>query len=325
MSEVQRAIQRWLDRLREQVEDIRQWWSERDPQTQLLLVYLRRALSNYVRYDARRAAALAYYSVFSIFPLTLLLAIGISQVLGAAVAQEQIANALNLFLPEAEITELLIRNINQAMNQNRSFGLVAFVGLVWAGLGVFTNVTSALDLIFNVPRNRSLWRQRLVAVAMVVILVVLITTSFLVSGVIALLSLLFINTSSTWLTIASIFLPLGLNMMIFLLLFRYVPARPVHWDAIWPAAILGAVGFELARRAFNWYLANLANFQVIYGSITAVIVLLFWAYLLSSLFLFSAELCAQMNEWLEAREDAEEPAIEMLPPGMEPGDRLEIH
>jgi membrane protein len=301
---------------------LRQWWSQRDPQTLLLMVYMRRAVANYARYDARRAAALAYYTVFSIFPLTLLLAIGISQVLGTAVAQEQIGNALNLFIPETGITDLLLSNINQAMRQTTSFGLVAFVGLAWAGLGVFTNVTSALDLIFNVPHNRSLWRQRLVALVMVVILVVLITTSFLASGVISLLSLLFINGSSTWLIIASIFLPLGLNMMIFLLLFRYVPARPVHWDAIWPAAILGSAGFELARRAFSWYLANLANFQVIYGSITAVIVLLFWAYLLASVFLFSAELCAQMNEWLEARSDDD--PLDHLSPSLGPGDRPEL-
>ena len=67
-------------------------------------------------------------------------------------------------------------------------------------------------------------------------LIILITASFLASGVIAVISLLFANQSSTWLTVASIFLPLGLNIMIFLLLFRYVPSRPVHWDAIWPAA-----------------------------------------------------------------------------------------
>lgn len=291
------------------------WWSRRDPQTQLLLAYVGQALTNFGRYGSRRAAALAYYTVFSIFPLTLLLAIGISRLLGSAVAQEQIANALNLFLPQSDLSNLLLNNINQALRQNTSFGLVALAGLIWSALGLFSNVSSSLDLIFHVPRNRSLWRQRLVAVLMALALVVLIIASFLTSGVIALISLLFVNQVSTWLTVASIFLPLGLNMMMFLLLFRYVPARPVHWDAIWPAAILGGVGFELAKRAFGWYLANFANYQVVYGSIAAVIVLLFWAYLIASIFLFSAELCAQMNEWLDVRDERQIQVVKKLPPG----------
>ena len=298
------------------LKSVRSWWSDRDPQTQMFLVYIRRAISNFFRYDARRAAALAYYMVFSIFPLTLLLAIGISQFLGTAVAQEQIANALALFLPDESATNLLLGNINQALSQNTSFGLVAVAGLIWAGLGLFTNVTSALDLIFDVPQSRSLWRQRMVAVVMIVILVVLVIASFLTSGVIALISALFFSRPATWLSVASVFLPLGLNMIIFLMLFRYVPSRSVHWDAIWPASVFGAAGFELAKYGFRWYLANLANFQVIYGSITAVIVLLFWGYLLASIFLFSAELCAQINEWLEARDHVSEPDLKQLPPGL---------
>jgi membrane protein len=298
------------------VQKLRTWWSRRDPQTQLMLIYLRQALTNFGRYGSRRAAALAYYTVFSIFPLTLLFAIGISRLLGAAVAQEQIANALNLFLPESDLSGVLLNSIDQALRQNTSFGLVALVGLAWSGLGLFSNVTSSLDMIFDVPRNRSIWRQRVVALLMTLILIVLITTSFLASGVIAVISLLFANQFSTWLTIASIFLPMGLSIMIFLLLFRYVPSRPVHWDAIWPAAILGGVGFELAKRGFGWYLASFANYQVVYGSIAAVIVLLFWAYLLASIFLFSAELCAQMNEWLDARDARQVQIVKKLPPGL---------
>ena len=295
---------------------LRLWWSRRDPQTQLLSIYLRQAVANFGRYGSRHAAALAYYTVFSIFPLTLLFAIATGRVVGTAVAQEQIGNGLNLFLPESDLSGLLLDSINQSLEQNTSFGLVALAGLVWSGLGLFSNMTTSLDMIFDVPRNRSLWRQRLLALSMMFILVVLITASFLASGVIALISLLFINQHSTWLTAASIFLPLGLNMMIFLLLFRYVPSRPVHWDAIWPASILGGVGFELAKRGFGWYLANFANYQVVYGSIAAVIILLFWAYLLASIFLFSAELCAQLNEWLDVRDARDTQPVKSLPPGL---------
>jgi membrane protein len=276
---------------------IRQWWSARDVATRLLPLYIWRAVDNFGKYGSRRAAALAYFTIFSIFPLSLLLAVTISRVLGAAVAQDQIAQALTLFLPEAQVSQLLLDSISQALEQNVSFTIVALAGLVWSGLGLFSNITSSLDLIFQVPISRSIWRQRLVAVVMILILIVLVTASFLTSGVLQLVSIILV-TRHTWIDIAIFFVPLGLNMVIFLLLFRFVPARYVYWDAVWPAAIFGAVGWELAKAGFRWYLENLANYQIVYGSIATVIVLLFWAYLLASIFLFSAELCAQLNEWV---------------------------
>jgi membrane protein len=132
---------------------------------------------------------------------------------------------------------------------------------------------------------------------MILVLIVLVTASFVTSGVLSLISALLVSRPSVWVTAAQVFLPLGVNMMIFVLLFRFVPARRVYWDAVWPAALFGALGWELAKAGFGWYLRNLGGFQVIYGSIATVIVLLFWAYLLASVFIFSAELCAQLNEW----------------------------
>lgn len=296
MRRIRVALVNWL-------ESRRVWWEERDPETRQLAVYVARALSNFNRYGSRWAAALAYYTVFSIFPLALLIAIGISRVLGAAAAQQQISSAFALFLPpDSQVSALLLDSLQLALEQDTPFGLIALVSLGWSGLGLFTNMTASLDLIFRVPKSRSLWRQRLVALAMMLILVFLVTTSFVTSGVITLLSIITLSRPGMWLSIAALFLPFSLTMLIFLLLFRFVPARAVHWDAIWPAALFGAFGFELAKRGFSWYLANFANYQVVYGSIAAVIVLLFWAYLLASIFLLSAEMCAQLNEWLIERE-----------------------
>jgi membrane protein len=305
-----------MRRLAKPLRNITQWWRQQDPATRLFFLYVRQAITNFTRYGSRRAAALAYYAIFSIFPLTLLLAIGISRIVGTTIAQEQIGNALALFLPESSETVTLFQDsIQRAMDQNTSFGIIALAGLIWAGSGLFTNVASSLDLIFHVPQARSLWRQRLVALLMIMTLIVLVTASFITSGIIGLLSIFFLNRPGLWLTVASVFLPLSLNMMMFVLLFRFVPLRTVHWDAIWPAAILGAVGFELAKRAFAFYLANFANYQVVYGSITAVIILLFWTYLLASIFLFSAELCAQLNEWFVLRDqEGGFPALEASSP-----------
>ena len=273
-------------------------WGKHNPYMRTLPIYLWRAVTNFFRdgIGMRSSAALAFYAILSIFPLTLLLAVGISRIVGPAVAQEQIANGLSLFLPEQTVA-LLQDNLADALIQGRQFGLVAIVGLLWAATGLFSNLTFSLDLIFQVPSSRSLWRQRVIAALMALMLIVLVAASFLTAGILRLVQAALLNQPNVWVTISSYFLPIGLNMVIFAMLFRYVPARYVYWDAVWPAAIFGALGWELARWGFGLFITNIANYQFVYGGIATVIVLQFWAYVISTVFLFSAELCARLNEW----------------------------
>lgn len=288
------------------------WWANHPAMTRALPNYLARAISNFFSYGARQAAALSYYAIFSIFPLTLLLTIVISRVITPVfepvIAAQQIEFSIEPFLPPAatQTLQLFEENLTQALEQGASFSLIAVIGLIWSGLGLFSNITSSLDFIFHVPSSRSIWKQRLVAVIMAMVLIILLATSFLTSAVLRLVSALLLERPTIWVNIGTIFLPLGLNMVIFALLFRYVPARRVHWDAVWPAAIFGGIGWELAKWGFGWYLTNLANYQFIYGTLSTAIILLFWAYLIASIFLLSAELCAQLNEWLLDRRWQEE-------------------
>jgi membrane protein len=278
------------------------------PSNRALPAHLWRAITNFAEYGTRNAAALAYYAVFSVFPLTLLLAVLISGTLGPTVAQEQISAGLVMFLPEeTEAINLLRDSVGQALEQSREFGLVALGGLVWSALGLFSNLTSALDRVFQVPTSRSLWRQRALAFLMTVALIALVITSIITSGVLRLVDALLVANPSIWVRIGTFFLPLGLNMLIFVLLFRYVPARHVDWDAIWPVAILGALALELAKAAFAWYLANFSNFQFVYGGIATVIVLMLWAFLMACILLICAEICAQLNLWFNGPDD--EPRI----------------
>lgn len=283
---------------------LRYQWLRLPAATRSLPVHMWQAIMNFKRHGTRQAAALSYYAVFSVFPLILLLAVVVSEAVGPAVAQEKIMEGLILFLPEETDTITLIHSsIEQALNQSGSFGLIAGVGLIWSALGLFSNLTSALDRIFQVPASRSMWVERVMAFVMTLGLIVLVATSFIASGVLRLIDALLLASPNIWIRIGMLFLPFGLNMVIFVMLFRYVPARYVNWDAIWPAAILGGVALELGKAAFAWYLTNLAEFQFVYGSIATVIVLMLWAYLMAGIFLISAEICSQLNLWFLSQQE----------------------
>jgi len=274
------------------------WWSKRSATTRALPIILLTTLRSFGRYSSRGAAALAFFALFSLFPLMLLLAVLIGGLLEPAAAQEQIANGLRMFLPEDQATVDFVQDILvQSLEQSNSFGIVAIMTMAWSSLSLFSNLTASLDEIFRVPKGRNIWKLRLQAIGISLALVVLVIATFLTSGVLRLLSVLLLDQPSLWLSIGIRFLPFGLDVVIFALLFRFVPATYVHWDAVLPAALLGAAGWELAKSGFNYYLTNLGGFQFVYGGIATVIVFLFWAYLIAAIFLFSAEFCARLNDW----------------------------
>lgn len=298
-NEFKSLIARLLQTLNQVLGPLHAQWERLSPPMRALPIHLWRAIMNFKNHGFRNAAALSYYAVFSVFPLSLLLAVAFTSALGPAVAQEQIAQGLSLFIPQETQTITLIQdNIAQAVEQSASFGLIGLAGLIWSALGLFSNLTSALDRIFQVPSSRGVWRERVQAFLMTLALIGLVAMSFIASGVLSLLDATVFATPSIWIRIGIVFLPLGLNLVIFVLLFRFVPARYVNWDAIWPAAILGAITLEGAKTAFQIYLANIATFQVVYGGLATAILLLLWAYLTACIFLIAAEICSQLNLWM---------------------------
>ena len=298
----------WRYTLQRQIKEIlraqpivraRESWLRLPPATRALPRHLWRTVINFKNHGVRNAAALSYYAVFSVFPLILFLAVGVGSILGPTVASEQIAEGVRLFLPqEARTINLIQESVEQAVQQSFSFGIVALAGLTWSALGLFSNLTSSLDRIFQVPASRGMWKERVLAFFMTLGLIALVAMSFITSGVLSLLDAVLLNAPPVWISIGTFFLPFGLNLLIFVILFRVVPARHVNWDAVWPAAILGAIVLEAAKNLFAWYLTNLADFQLVYGGIATVIVLLLWAYLTACIFLICAELCSQLNLWM---------------------------
>ncbi len=81
--------------------------------------------------------------------------------------------------------------------------------------------------------------------------------------------------------------------MTFGLLYRFVPATTVRLRDVWFGAVVAALGFELVKNGFAFYLRHIANYDIIYGSLGTIVAFLFLVYLSSLVFLFGAELAAE--------------------------------
>lgn len=262
---------------------------------------LYRAGDNFIKYGGlREAAALSYYTLFSVFPLLLLLIAGIGWLLGPATAGNQIEDFLRLFLPGPTATEINI-TIERFVAEGSSASLIASVTFIWSALGLFSNLEAALSRTFRDTSQRPWWQRRINGILMVISLGILLVANIVTGLLFSFLDLLFLNRDNLWLEILGIFVPFGFSMGIFAMLYRWVPRKHVGWDAIWPAALLGGVAWELAKRAFGYYLETLANLSVVYGSITTVIIFMLWAYYTSAILLFFAEFCVSLADYLDQR------------------------
>jgi membrane protein len=265
---------------------------------------------------AQAAAAIAYYALFSIFPLLLFLVAIASSVLKSPEIQDQIMRYVQEFLPGFE--ELVQTNIDQALYLRGTVGLVGMIGLLWAALAVFSVVTNNISLAWRNAELRNYLELRLMAVAMVGSLVVLMVLASLFTAITDILSSfqvpvfgsVSIHDSILW-QLASRYIPKIVVFVSSLLLYWWAPNTTVKWrEAAW-GALLATVGFELAKTGFQWYLSSrFARQALVYGSLGTVIALMLWIYVTAMVLLLGAHLSAAIGHHREAKqkEDASDEA-----------------
>jgi membrane protein len=245
------------------------------------------------------AAGMAYYTLFSLFPLVLALIFVGSFFVESRDVQERVVQAVTRFVP---ISHQLIRsNIEEVLEQRRTVGLVGLVGLFWSGTGVFTILLNQLTSAWPEAEERGFVERRLMGTVTGVlgVVVVVFLLSFLSAPLLDLLGDLGLGLPVVdWALATAIGLgmPALVTFLMFTALYRWGPNADVGWrEAIWPALFV-AVTWQVAQRVFTWYVSSgLVRYQLVYGSLGAVVALLLWIYISSVLVLFGAHLGAVMG------------------------------
>lgn len=257
---------------------------------------------------AQSAAAIAYYALFSIFPLLLFLLAIASSFLKSPNVQDQILKYVQEFLPGFE--ELVESNIQQALSLRGTVGAVGMVGLLWAAMSVFSAVAYNISRAWRNARSRNFLELRLIAIVIVGGLVVLMVLASLFTAINDILSefkvpvfgSVSIHDSMLW-RVGSQYIPLFLIFISFLFLYWWAPGTKVKWrEAAW-GAIVATIGFELAKKGFGWYLTSGFYRQaLVYGSLGTVIALMLWIYVSALVILFGAHISAAIGHRREANE-----------------------
>lgn len=255
------------------------------------------------------AAALAYFSLFSFFPLLIFTTMIASTWLGSILDRGEIIAQLNFLAPA--LAYLLERQLQRIVGMEFAITGLSIVSLVWSSSSIFFVLTRTLDRIWEVARRPS-WQHRGMALGSVFVISALLLLASIAHGAVATFFDYFTPTQLRQLTrFASQAAALGVGIALFAVLYRFLPHERVHWRDIWPGALTGGLLWELVKRIFFFYattyLAQPNLTELIYGSLATIIAFLAWAYASAIIFIFGAHLnvayCRRLRAVMAVRKE----------------------
>ncbi|MBP7997906.1 MAG: YihY/virulence factor BrkB family protein [Chloroflexi bacterium] len=236
------------------------------------------------------AASIAYFTLFSLFPL-ILLAVAIASLwLDPLTIEGDILAQLEFIAPG--IRALLGDNLVQIVAARSTITSLAVITFLWGSSNIFWGLTRTLDEIWSVDGQRSGWRHRGLAILLALGLTVLLLVASLSQSATSIVLNRFVpEVWQRYRAFTSMLFSVGLDVFLFGLLYLYVPHRKLRWRDVIPGAIAGGVLWELAKRVFVLFLTSyLTLTNLLYGSVTALMAFLFWSYSTGLIFQFGAYL-----------------------------------
>lgn len=259
---------------------------------------LKETASEWMEDNAMRlAAALAYYTVFSLAPL-MLAAIGIAGlVFGHEAATGKIFAELNS-VAGPRVASAVQEMVAAADKPAAGYGaaLLGFAMGLFGASGVFGELMGSLNQIWGVTTQSGggiwLWiKGRFLSIGMVMGVCFLLLVSLLANTMLAtVIDYGFSHFAAAALIgqVVTFVLSLGLVMVLFACMFKFLPATHVEWRDVWPGAGVTALLFTLGKFGLEQYLAR-SDPASGYGAAGALALLLVWVYYSAQIFFFGAE------------------------------------
>ncbi|UCF19729.1 MAG: YihY/virulence factor BrkB family protein [Gemmatimonadota bacterium] len=197
--------------------------------------------------------------------------------------------------------------IRQALRRDQAVGLISFVAFVWFATRLFGSVRAVLREIFDLRQSRGPIQGKIFDAEMVLVSSVLVILNIgitIAANLAKTRSFEFLGLTPERLGIAEAVTAqvtaLAFIFLLFLLLYKYVPARRIPWRMAVTAAAFTAICWELLKLGFAFYLTRIADYRSIYGGLATLVLVVIWVYYLSIVFVLGAEV-AQVHELRRVR------------------------
>lgn len=252
------------------------------------------------------AASIAYYALLSLFPLMLLGLSVLGEMTTDAADRDAVVRFVFRYFPRQ--FGFIQGQLDAFQTTPVTFGFWGIVGLLWGSLGVFNAITSAVNHAWAVEKRRSFLKHRLVGIVMMICAGLALMLGLVIASVVRLAETRLGEPMmhAPWLDnftgAFGSYLATLLLIGCVALVFYFIPNTRVRFRDVWPGAILVGLLWRSALSLFSWYAADLATWNVIHGSIAAVVVFLLWIYISAVILIYGVEMTASYARLQDAAE-----------------------
>jgi membrane protein len=242
----------------------------------------------------RMAAAIAFYTVFSITPIVVIAYQAAAAVFGPEAAlQEILSQAATLIGAEGASGIRLLIDHAPARAVSTTATVIGLATMLFAATGVFSELKDSLNTIWEVQAKPGLGilefaRYRVFGFAMVLVIWFLMLVSLLISAALASLAQLAAANAGGMQVVETVVSLLCVTAL-FALIYRMLPDVVVAWRDVWFGALVAAVLFAAGKALFGMYLGH-STLGVSYGAAGSLVVVILWTYYTSLILLFGAEI-----------------------------------
>ncbi|MFZ6843102.1 YihY/virulence factor BrkB family protein [Undibacterium sp. RuTC16W] len=261
-----------------------------------------RAIEQWIHHRAAsKGAALAFYTLFSMAPILVLVLAIAGFFYGQKAAQGEILNQLQSLVGRsgAEAIQLLLAGARNP-EEGRLATLLATLLLLIGATSVFAELKESLDEIWQVPKLRQpgLWRllrTRLLSFGLILVLAFLLLVSLIISAALVFLEHYW---SGIQIDIALLLIPISslvgfaVIASLFAVIFKMLPQVRLSWRDVWIGALGTAALFSIGKYGIGLYIGN-SGVATSFGAAGSMIALLLWVYYSAQIFLLGAEFTRQ--------------------------------
>lgn len=242
------------------------------------------------------AAALAYYTLFSLAPLLLIVIAMAGILFGRDAAEGKIIEQVQGILGHdgAVFVQDLVRNVQHSSN-NILASVIGIAVLMLGATGIFSQLQSSLDTIWNAPQRKThalvkILKEKTLSFGMVLLVGLLLIISLLASTILAAFSPYFneLVPGSLWVfQLGEVILSLAIITTLFSFMFAFLPNVYIRMRDAFVGGFITTCLFMLGKYGLSWYLASRVVASS-YGAAGSVVLILLWVYYSAIIFYFGA-------------------------------------
>jgi membrane protein len=246
------------------------------------------------------AGGIAFNFLLAAIPFLLLLISLFGFVLQRNVADPEAAAVeyvLTILPASPGVIQFTREIVGQVVGERARFGVLGLLLLVWVSTRLIGSLRSALRAVFDIREDRGIIAGKIFDAKMVVVAGTLFVANTTITVALEAAQVYGIQRLG-WAERAEVLvaqaiyaqiLAYAFIFLMFVLIYRFLPARRVPWRIAIAAATFTAVVFELLKAVFAWYVLNIATYATAYGTLATAIVLVFWIYYVAVVFVLGGE------------------------------------